>query len=352
MFPASSRLTRLRPGQAFAVTGVVGLFFLAIVYCAQVGFAEDGKTAKKVENNVGGERGDDNSSPIFGVKIPEGYRQWELIAPSQSEKELKGIVGNSISLKAYRDSKLPFPDGSILVKLSWEREPLDGFDGTFVPGAATMVQVMVKDSKKYASTGGWGFGRFIDGKPVDAAQHNTCFACHSKNAKVREQDFVFTQLAPGRRMNVEKAPTNQTRRSTTMEQDSPDNSAVVTLRSAHGVAETTERLKAVLAHKGIRLFAHIDHAAEARKVGLPLRPTQVLIFGNPRAGTPLMQSRQTMGLDLPLRVLVWEDEAGKVWLTYHALDFLAGLHHVSDRDGAVEAMDAGLTALARAATDA
>jgi uncharacterized protein (DUF302 family) len=118
----------------------------------------------------------------------------------------------------------------------------------------------------------------------------------------------------------------------------------------HGAAETVERLQAVLATKGIHLFAHIDHAAEAKKAGLLLRPTQVLIFGNPQAGTPLMQSRQTVGLDLPLRVLVWEDEAGKVWLTYHPPSFLAQLHHVSDREEAVNSLDAGLASLARAAT--
>jgi len=127
---------------------------------------------------------------------------------------------------------------------------------------------------------------------------------------------------------------------------------LATLPSAHGVTETVERLKALFVKKGIQVFAHIDHAAEANKVGLRLRPTQVLIFGNPQSGTPLMQSRQTIGLDLPLRVLVWEDEAGKVWLTYHPLDFLAQLHHVADRDEAVKALDAGLAALARAATSA
>jgi uncharacterized protein (DUF302 family) len=127
---------------------------------------------------------------------------------------------------------------------------------------------------------------------------------------------------------------------------------LVTLPSAHSAAETVERLKAVLAKKGIQLFAHIDHASEAKNVGLALRPTQVLIFGNPKAGTPLMQSRQTIGLDLPLRVLVWEDEAGKVRLSYHPLDFLAQLHHVTDREETVKALDAGLVALARAATSA
>jgi uncharacterized protein (DUF302 family) len=133
-------------------------------------------------------------------------------------------------------------------------------------------------------------------------------------------------------------------------QTSLADAGLVTLASAHSAAETIEHLKTALAKKGIQVFAHIDHAAEAQKVGLRLRPTQVLIFGNPQAGTPVMQSQQTIGLDLPLRALVWEDERGKVWLTYHPLGFLAQSHHVVDRDEAVKVLDAGLAALARAAT--
>jgi len=125
---------------------------------------------------------------------------------------------------------------------------------------------------------------------------------------------------------------------------------LVTLPSAHGASETVESLKSLLAQKGIQVFAHIDHAAGAEKVGMSLRPTQVLIFGNPQAGTPLMQSQQTIGLDLPLRVLVWEDGAGKVWLTYRRPEFLARRHHVADHDEAVKALDDGLAALARVAT--
>jgi uncharacterized protein (DUF302 family) len=124
----------------------------------------------------------------------------------------------------------------------------------------------------------------------------------------------------------------------------------VTLPSTHGVTETVERLKALLSQKGIDVFAHIDHAAAAKKVGMPLRPTQVLIFGNPKAGTPLMQGRQTIGLDLPLRVLAWEDEGGKTWLTYRAVAELARRHDLTGHDEAVKALDDGLAALARAAT--
>jgi uncharacterized protein (DUF302 family) len=125
---------------------------------------------------------------------------------------------------------------------------------------------------------------------------------------------------------------------------------LVTLPSAHGVTETVERLKSLLTQKKIQVFADIDHSAGARGAGLSLRPTRLLIFGNPQAGTPLMQSRQTIGLDLPLRALVWEDEAGKVWLTYHRPEFLAQRHHVIEHDKAVKTLGAGLAALAGAAT--
>jgi hypothetical protein len=97
-------------------------------------------------------------------------------------------------MKAYREGALPFPDGAVLAKLAWKHVPSAEFDGAFVPGPATTVQFMVKDSKKYASTGGWGFGQFIDGKPVDEAQHKACFACHEAN--VKGHDFVFTRFAP------------------------------------------------------------------------------------------------------------------------------------------------------------
>jgi hypothetical protein len=141
-------------------------------------------------------RADDDASPIFGVTIPAGYRQWELIAPSHETglDEFRAILGNETSMKAYREGALPFPDGAVLAKLAWKHVPSAEFDGAFVPGPATTVQFMVKDSKKYASTGGWGFGRFIEGKPVDAAQHETCFPCHEAN--VKGHDFVFTRFAP------------------------------------------------------------------------------------------------------------------------------------------------------------
>jgi uncharacterized protein (DUF302 family) len=135
-----------------------------------------------------------------------------------------------------------------------------------------------------------------------------------------------------------------------MSKTAASDDGLVTLPSAHAHAETIARLKSVLTKKGIKLFASIDHAAEAKQAGLALPPTQVLIFGNPKAGTPLMQSKQTIGLDLPLRVLIWEDKDGKVWLTFTRLAVLAQRHQIADRDETVEALDAGLAALARAAT--
>jgi Cytochrome P460 len=102
-------------------------------------------------------------------------------------------------MEAYREGRLPFPDGAMLAKVAWKRVPSARDDGAlgspeaFVPGAATTVQIMVKDSKRFAASGGWGFGRFIDGKPVDEAQHETCFPCHDASAK--GHDLLFTQYA-------------------------------------------------------------------------------------------------------------------------------------------------------------
>jgi hypothetical protein len=131
-----------------------------------------------------------------GVTIPKGYRNWQVVAPSQRDDkdEIRVVLGNSIAMKAFRANTLPFPDGTILAKLAWIRVPSTEFPKTFVPGVAPRIEFMVKDSKKYATTGGWGFGRFIDGKPADAETHATCFPCHQVN--VKDHDFVFTRYAP------------------------------------------------------------------------------------------------------------------------------------------------------------
>lgn len=138
-----------------------------------------------------------NASPIYGVTLPEGYRKWELVAPAlegEPLNELRTVVGNKVAIDAYKRGALPFPDGAVLVKLAWKYTQSPEFKSALVPAHATTVQVMVKDSKKYAASGGWGYGRFIDGKPADLAQHQTCFACHA--SLVKDRDYVFTRLAP------------------------------------------------------------------------------------------------------------------------------------------------------------
>ena len=138
----------------------------------------------------------DETSPVFGVTIPSGYRQWEMVAPSHSPPfdELRGILGNPAAMAAYRAGTLPFPDGAVLAKLSWKHVPSAEFPVDFVPGAPTTIQFMVKDSQRYAATGGWGFGKFMNGKPASEAEHKECFACHQ--AHVKNHDFVFTRFAP------------------------------------------------------------------------------------------------------------------------------------------------------------
>jgi hypothetical protein len=136
-------------------------------------------------------------SPIYGVAIPPGYREWQAIAPALETvplDELRMVLANPAGFKAFRDGKLPFPDGTVLVKLAYKRTPSPNFKTASFPGAPTTVQIMVKDSQKYAGTGGWGFGRFIDGKPADLAQHQTCFACHQTLAA--GHDLVITRFAP------------------------------------------------------------------------------------------------------------------------------------------------------------
>jgi uncharacterized protein (DUF302 family) len=132
-----------------------------------------------------------------------------------------------------------------------------------------------------------------------------------------------------------------------------DVDGLTTVESASPVAETTDRLAAAVESAGLRVFARVDHAAGAREAGLELRPTQLLLFGNPRGGTPLMQDRQTAGIDLPLHALVWEDEAGRVWLGYDDPAWIARRHGLGEATAAsVAAMRDGLAKLAAAATRA
>jgi hypothetical protein len=148
-----------------------------------------------------------NASPIYGVTIPAGYRDWKLIAVNQLKTDkvdqLRAQLGNEIAIKAFKERKIPFPDGAIIAALHWNRAPsednnkvlADAFPGaqSFGVESAVNVQFMVKDSKKYAATGGWGFGDFKDGRPGDEALHKACFGCH---VAAKAHDYVFAHYAP------------------------------------------------------------------------------------------------------------------------------------------------------------
>ena len=119
------------------------------------------------------------------------------------------------------------------------------------------------------------------------------------------------------------------------------------MRSAYGPEETLTRLEAEIRSRGMTVFAHIDHSAGAAEAGLSLLPTDVLLFGNAKAGTPLMQSIQTIGIDLPLKVLVWQDAAGDTWLSYNDPQWIARRHGLGQQhEATVSAMSAALAALA------
>jgi uncharacterized protein (DUF302 family) len=126
---------------------------------------------------------------------------------------------------------------------------------------------------------------------------------------------------------------------------------LTTLRSGYGPKDTIERLEAEVKARGLTVFARIDHAAGATAAGLTLRPTELLIFGNAKGGTPLMQSIQTIGIDLPLKALAWQDASGATWLSYNDPSWLARRHGVGhEGDAAFAAMTAALAAVAKAAT--
>jgi hypothetical protein len=155
-------------------------------------------------------------APIYGVKIPAGYRDWRMISVAnvgEPVNDLRVKLGNDLAMKAYREGT-PFPDGAMIARLAYravtseennkvfriaaEKQGLSPdqitklLAGSFIAGPATNVQFMVKDSTKYGSTGGWGFAEFTDGKPSSEAVHKTCFVCH---APAKDNDFVFTRFS-------------------------------------------------------------------------------------------------------------------------------------------------------------
>src|SRR5579871_2150706 len=137
----------------------------------------------------------------YVTEIPAGYRDWRLIGVAHeagSFNSFSAVLGNDLAIQAFRDGKLPFPDGTIIAALHYRHAPSEennkvfGQEQSFVPGAPTNIQFMVKDSKKYAATGGWGFAHFQDGKPADAAFMKPCFPCHNE---IKARDLVFTRYA-------------------------------------------------------------------------------------------------------------------------------------------------------------
>ncbi len=138
----------------------------------------------------------------FVTEIPQGYRDWMWVSSAHEAGNLNSlgaVLGNSVAIKAFREGKYPFPDGTIIAALHYQHSPSEennkvfGQAQSFVPGAPTNIQFMVKDSAKYAATGGWGFGHFgADGKPGDVAFMKSCFPCHEKSPAT---DLVFTHYS-------------------------------------------------------------------------------------------------------------------------------------------------------------
>lgn len=147
---------------------------------------------------------DAQGSPGFGVTLPQGYRNWPVISVAHeagNNNDIRAILGNEIAMKAVREGTLPFPDGAIIVRLAYEyvssaeNNAVFGREQSYIAGKPTNVQVEVKDSKRYASTGGWGYGQFENGKVNTSLKvTNSCFACHSKLPPAA--DFVFTKYSP------------------------------------------------------------------------------------------------------------------------------------------------------------
>ena len=202
MFAGSRAPTRPSLLAASAAAGVCGLILLAAGSRQVTPAAEpqDAGSPLSAKRTAG-----DEASPIFVEKIPPGYRDWRLISVAHEEGNLNSfaaVLGNDVAIKAYREEKVPFPDGTIIAALHWRHEPSEennkvfGRDQSFVARSPTNVQFMVKDSRKYAATGGWGFGHFNgrDGnKPGNATLLKTCFACHQE---AKDRDLVFTRYAP------------------------------------------------------------------------------------------------------------------------------------------------------------
>src|SRR5215510_10225351 len=170
---------------------------LLIAVAAVAGVVAYQATASGQVGQAGGD------APVFVTKIPPGYRDWKLISVAHEEGDLHSfaaVLGNDIAIKAYREAKLPLPEGAIIASLHYshvsseENNKVFGRSQSFVPGPLTNVQFMVKDSRKYAATAGWGYGHFNnDGTPADEARLKTCFPCHQA---IKARDYVFARYVP------------------------------------------------------------------------------------------------------------------------------------------------------------
>jgi hypothetical protein len=168
----------------------------ATVAAAAIAALATGSAYTPVSGNV------EEAAPIFGITIPAGYRDWRLISVAREEgplNDIRAVLGNDAGINAYREAKRPFPDGTIIARLAWSLDPSEENNKafarfqSFVAGPPKNgVQFMVKDSRRYASTGGWGYAHFNDGKPADEKVHSTCHACHQAAAA---RDFVFTDYS-------------------------------------------------------------------------------------------------------------------------------------------------------------
>jgi hypothetical protein len=182
---ATTNKERARPGAVFVLAAAMAACALAVT-------------------SSGSGTADPKADPIFGIAIPPGYRDWKLVSVAHEAgnlNDLRAILGNDQAIEAYREGKLPFPDGAIIARIAWRYEPSEENNGVFGreqsfvagPPADWYLQLMVKDSRKYASTGGWGFAQFdVNGVPADEAKHKTCFPCHEPN---KARDLVFTRYS-------------------------------------------------------------------------------------------------------------------------------------------------------------
>jgi Cytochrome P460 len=189
----------------FAAALAICVLIIRQAHAQNAGPQSKDNSGAMIANDVGALTNNQAGSAIFVAEIPPGYRDWRLVSVAHEAgnlNDIRAILGNDPAIQAYREGTLPFPDGTIIGRIAWSYVPSEennkifGREQSFVPGPAPewYLQFMVKDSKKYAATGGWGFAQFDkDGKPAGEAMMTRCFPCHQA---VKARDFVFTRYAP------------------------------------------------------------------------------------------------------------------------------------------------------------